>query len=161
MLVILRETVRIINGYMTNHKVSFELQSRVRKYLEYTMKNTNHMEEEKIILNKLNKSLKDELLIESMGKVIKEVAFFKDNFSEQFLEKLAFVLKKRQVSPEEFLYKVYKITVFSKLKNFLIQENTLDESSLFILKKGNIEEVITKKNNESYLPFRQFKVYLT
>lgn len=94
---------------MTNHKVSFELQSRVRKYLEYTMNNTTHMEEEKIVLNKLNKSLKDELLIESLGKIVKAVPFFVDNFSEDFLEKLVFVLKKRQVSPEEFLFRVTKI----------------------------------------------------
>lgn len=112
MLVISRETVRIINGYMTSHKVSFELQSRVRKYLEYTMKNTNHMEEEKIILNKLNRSLKDELLIESLGKVIKGVPFFKENFSEEFLEKLVFIMKKRQISPEEYLYCVLNKPIF-------------------------------------------------
>lgn len=96
---------------MTNHKVSFELQSRVRKYLEYTMNHTANMKEEKLILDKLNKSLKDELLIESLGRIIKAVPFFKDNFSEDSLENLVFALRKRQLSPEEFLYKV-KIFTF-------------------------------------------------
>lgn len=79
------------------------------------------MEEEKIILNKLNKSLKDELLIESLGKVIKGVPFFKANFSEEFLEKLVFIMKKRQVSPEEFLYRVnnfIKISIIKRLNMY-------------------------------------------
>ena len=63
--------MRIINGYMTNYKVNFELQSRVRNYLEYTLKSQSHSEGENVIFKKLNKSLKKELLMESLGKLIK------------------------------------------------------------------------------------------
>ena len=107
---ILRETVRIINSYMRSHNVSFELQSRVRKYLEYTLKNeVTHSDGENNILNKLNTSLKKELLIESLGKIIKAVPFFKNNFSDNSIEQLVFRLKKMQLTPEEFLYRVNSI----------------------------------------------------
>ena len=91
---------------MTNYKVNFELQSRVRNYLEYTLKSQSHSEGENVIFKKLNKSLKKELLMESLGKLIKGVSFFNNNFSENTIEKLVFALKKFQLSPEEILYNV-------------------------------------------------------
>ena len=91
---------------MTSHKVNFELQSRVRKYLEYTLKNESNSEQEKNIMEKLNNSLKNELLIESLGKIIKKIPFLKENFSDSTLERIVFIIKKMQLSPEEFLYKV-------------------------------------------------------
>ena len=94
---------------MTRHKVDFEIQSRVRKYLEYTLKNESNSEEENLILSKLNKSLKEELLMESIGKFIKGISFFKDNFSQDTIEKLVFSLKKVQLSPEEMLFRVQLI----------------------------------------------------
>ena len=102
---------------MTNYKVDFELQSRVRKYLEYTLKNQTNSEAELIILKKLNKSLKKELLMESIGKLIKEIPFFKNNLSENSIEKLTFSLKKIELTPEEFLYTV--INYYIKL-NLLV-----------------------------------------
>lgn len=91
---------------MNNYDVTFELQSRVRKYLEYTLKNESRSDCENTILNKLNKSLKKELMMESIGNFLKGIPFFRDNFTEDSLEKFVFSLKKIQLSPEEFLYKV-------------------------------------------------------
>ena len=99
---------------MRKHNVSFELQSRVRKYLEYTLKNqVSNSDGENNILNKLNSSLKKELLIESLGKFIKQIPFFKNNFSNDSIENLAFCLKKLQLSPEEFLYRVISYSCIS------------------------------------------------
>ena len=98
--------MRVINGYMTRYKVNFEIQSRVRKYIEYTLKNESNSEQENLILNKLNKSLKKELMMESMGKFIKEIPFFKDNFCSETIEKIVFSLKKVQLNPEDFLFNV-------------------------------------------------------
>ena len=63
-------------------------------------------DQDNIILNKLTSSLKNELLIESLGKMLKDIPFLKNNFSTSTIENLAFSLKKMQLSPEEFLYKV-------------------------------------------------------
>ena len=91
---------------MNEYDVGFELQSRVRKYLEYTLKNESHSVGENIIIQKLNKSLKKELLMDSLGKLLQGAKFFKNNFSQQTLENLVFAMKKIQLSPEEFLYNV-------------------------------------------------------
>ena len=91
---------------MSNHSVNFELQSRVREYLKYTVKNESHSAGENEILQKLNKSLKKELLMDSLGKLVNGIAFFKDTFSQGTVEKIVFALKKIQLSPEEFLYNV-------------------------------------------------------
>lgn len=91
---------------MSKYKINFELQSRVRKYLEYTLKNETNADEESQVMKKLNKSLKNELVMESVGRIIKSVPFFKDNFSPKTIEKLTYLLKKINLSPEEFLSNV-------------------------------------------------------
>lgn len=113
-----RETVRIINRYMNKYNVDFEMQSRVRKYLKYNLKNETNSDCEKIILNKLNKSLKKELLMETLGKFLKEVPFFA-NLTVGTLEKLVVSLKKVQMSPEEFLYNVIFLFFHSIIKIFI------------------------------------------
>lgn len=101
--------MRVANRYMTDYEVDFELQSRVRKYLEYTLKNEKNSEEEKNILNKLNKSLKKELLMNSLGCLLKKIPFFAESISEKSLEKIVYSMRKIQMSPEEFLYTVNEI----------------------------------------------------
>ena len=91
---------------MKKHKVNFELQSRVRKYLEYTVQHESNLELENMILNKLNKSLKNELLMDSRGKFIREIPFFKENFTPATIEKIVLSFEKRQLNPEEILYNV-------------------------------------------------------
>ena len=105
--------MRIINRYMNTYDVHFELQSRVRKYLEYTLKNEkNNSDSENLILSKLNKSLKNELLMESVGKFLKEIPFFSENFSNITIQRCVNSLRKLQLSPEEFLFHVKKKFVF-------------------------------------------------
>ncbi len=100
---------------MRNKNVNFELQSRVRRYLEYTMKNESNLEEEQKILLKLTKSLKNEVLMESFGKYIENIPFFRDNFSKSTIEQLSLSLKELSFSPEEIIYKVYfkKTSIFN------------------------------------------------
>ena len=91
---------------MRSKNIDFELQGKVRKYLEYTMyKETNH-EKEEIILNKLTHALKNEVIIQANSKKLYEIPLFSKNFSAQTIEKLAFVIKEVRFSPEEYIYKV-------------------------------------------------------
>lgn len=91
---------------MKNNNVGFELQSRVRKYIEYTMENATNIEGENAVLNKLNTALKDEVLLESYGRLFETIPFFKENFSKKTNEMLAFSLKKLTLSPDEYLFHV-------------------------------------------------------
>ena len=91
---------------MKKQNLDFELQSRVRRYLEYTMKNESNLEEEQKILLKLTKSLKNEVLMESFGKYIENIPFFKINFSKETIGNIVLSLKELRFSPEEFIYRV-------------------------------------------------------
>ena len=108
-----RETIRIINGYMKKNNLDFELQSKVRRYLEYTMKNESNIEEKNSIMNKLTKSLRTEVLLQSNGKFIEDNSFF-NILSNKSKEKVILSLKELRFSPEEF---VYNVSCFNFFKN--------------------------------------------
>lgn len=91
---------------MKSKNINFELQGRVRKYLEYIMhKEINH-EKENEILNKLTFALRKEVILESNGKFLYNTELFSKNFSPSTLQNLSFVLKEIRYSPEEFIFHV-------------------------------------------------------
>lgn len=91
---------------MQSRKINFELQGRVRKYLKYTMFHESNVEKEEYIINKLTDELKKEVILESNGKFLFNTEIFSKNFSAHTLQSLAFMLKQRRYSPEEFIYHV-------------------------------------------------------
>ena len=128
---IFRETVRVINGYMKKNNLGFELQSRVRRYLEYTIKNEkNNNEQMDGILNKLTKSLKSELILQSYQKYIQNSKFFK-NFSSKTQEKIVLSLKVLKLSPEESIHYVLLNKIFPS-KCFFLKRNKKMMILLFI-----------------------------
>ena len=95
----------VVNYYMRRKNISFELQGRVRKYLEYTMQKEKNSEEESKILKNLTNVLRNELTLES-NRMLHQIPFFTSNFSKDFIEELSFCLKEIKLSPEEFVYQV-------------------------------------------------------
>ena len=93
---------------MSTKNLNFELKSRVRRYLEYKMKNESNYDVDACnkILLKLSKKLRDEVILEGFSKYAENIPFFKKNFSQKTLEKLAFSLKEINFSPEEIIYRV-------------------------------------------------------
>ena len=91
---------------MNKNNLNFELKSRVRRYLEFKMKNERNLDTQscELILQKLTKKLKNEVLLESFGKYIENIPFFKGNFSKSTLEKLSLSLRELSFSPEEIIY---------------------------------------------------------
>lgn len=105
----LREAIRIINGYMQDKNLDFELQSRVRKYLEYVMNKDVNDDQENDILGKLNKALKNEVILHSRGRTLGENPLFRENFSKESQEELSLRVRMLTVGPEEILYRVILI----------------------------------------------------
>ena len=103
--------IRVINSYMKKNDLNFDVQSRVRRYLEYTMKNEDNEEGLMNILNKLTKSLKSEVLFDCYGKYIDENQLFK-RFSAKTKEKLILSISEVKFSPEEIIYQVNIIQLF-------------------------------------------------
>lgn len=96
---------------MKEKNINFELQGKVRKYLEYLMHSETDTKKENEVLNVLTTSLKRELILESNGKYINDIPLLKENFSKNTLEELAFYVNELKLSPEEFIYHV-KFIVF-------------------------------------------------
>lgn len=91
---------------MKKRTIDFELQSKVRKSLEYTMHQKTNVEKVDEILNKLTPALRKEVLFASRRKFIERFDLFINNFSKDTLDQLTFSLKEVNFSAEEYIYEV-------------------------------------------------------
>jgi len=117
--------IMVINGYLNKKNINFDLRMRIRKYLEYVWEEeiTNNKAEENSIIDKLSSSLKEELLLETNGNILKGIPFFIYNFSEETLKKLIFKLMEVHYMPGDIIY----------------QQGDYVNNSLYIVWKGEVE----------------------
>ena len=87
--------------------MKFELQGKVRKYLDYMFHKDFDSAKEIEALSKLSNTLKRKLVLDSHVKILTKIPFFNKNFSEETIEELALYLKEIKFSPEELIYSVF------------------------------------------------------
>lgn len=77
-----RTDLNTINDFMRKKKISFDLRTRIRKYLEYIIKGEIVEEDETTsrTIDKLSNSLREELLLEAYGSILNKIEFFSSNF---------------------------------------------------------------------------------
>lgn len=115
--------VMLMNQYMNQKKINIDLRTRIRKYLEYVWEEEHQASKETSdIIEKLSTSLKEELLLETNGKILQTIPFFL-NFSEKTLRKLTFKFKEVHYMPGDIIF----------------QKGEYQSPSLFLLSKGRIE----------------------
>ena len=85
--------------------VDFELQARVRKYLEHLWleEEIEDRETEERIIESLSVSLREELLIQSKGKVLAQFSLFTDYFSDIFLEEICQKVNTVNYAPDDII----------------------------------------------------------
>ena len=89
--------------------IDSDLQVRARKYLEYVWSEEKLTEEnEDELMSKLSKSLREEILLQSHGKILMKFPFLYKNFSEKTIRKLIDLIKTIRFSPEEIIFEVIK-----------------------------------------------------
>ena len=121
----LHRMMNSINAFMKYKNIDFGLKIKIKNYLEYiwqTEKNQNTHETQEII-NKLSKSLKEELLINANGVILKDIPLLSRNFSENTLRKIVYEMKEINLTPGDVIY----------------HENDYDELNLFIIRDGEIQ----------------------
>lgn len=92
---------------MQRKNIEFDLQNKVRKYINFLAeKNSADAEIEKELIGRLNNSLREEVLIRANGIILKKIPFFSKNFTERTLRRLVFVMKQTRFYPEETIYEV-------------------------------------------------------
>ena len=98
---------------MKGKNISFELQSRVRRYLKYIDNKDVSNSQESEVLEKLTKTLKNEVILQAHGKILSQITLLTENFTQKTMNSLAYSMKYLTFSPDEFIYKVDKIIIKS------------------------------------------------
>ena len=129
--------LNVINGYLRQNNLNLDLRIKIRNYLEYTWqeeKISNVEEAQEIINKRLSKSLKDELMLNSNGLVLKSIPLLKKNFSEETLKQLSYEMTECNMTPGDVIYNI----------------NEFDDY-LYIIRKGTVELFIeTQKRNDPF-----------
>ena len=93
---------------MRRKNVEYDLQIKVRKYLEYIWKEEDGGDKQKedIILNKLSSSLRQEILVQSNCKHLSMFPSFFKHFSNETLERITQNLKCLKFAPGDLIFQV-------------------------------------------------------
>lgn len=93
---------------MKRKNLDHDLQTRVRRSLEY-MVNEEEAEQflkEQKLMDKLPFSLKDEVLLQTNGKILADYPTFVKFFSEDVFRHLVRIMKRKRFTPEEIIFSV-------------------------------------------------------
>lgn len=120
-----RKDLNIVNDFMSDKNFSFDLQMRVRKYLEYIRREEKFERNEATMqtIGKLSDSLREELLLEANGSILEGIKLFSSNFTEETMRKTIMIRKERRYMPGDLI----------------IQKDEIHENTLFIIKNGEVE----------------------
>ena len=124
-----QKEVKILNNFMQKNNLNSDLQTRLREYFVFISKeeNSEDLEKEQVIINKLSNSLQHEVILNTTGQALKKMKLFSYNFSELFLQKLVLKMKQKRFVPEEIIF-----------------EEESQENSIFFIVKGKIELFINE-----------------
>ena len=121
---------------MRENNIPDNIQLRVKDNLKYILNNENKINpgELNAILNKLSPSLREILLMNSNGHILKEIPLFSKNFSEELLRELCFQLKEQNYSPDDYIfcvkkyfYLIFHLEIISKMICLMILCITLNK----------------------------------
>ena len=90
----IREKIFGISAYMRSRKISFDLQYRVREYLEYYFRQqTMQSEDIEQSISCLSQDLRNSLIMEANRIVLRDSQIFSKNFSEKFIAKCVNIIQ--------------------------------------------------------------------
>ena len=103
-----QEEFRIINNFLERKKIDSNLQSRINEYLKFIWaeKKTQHNSKEMEIIQTLNENLREELLLESYGGILKAFPLLYQRFTEKTLKNMVNVIKELKFVPGDYIFYV-------------------------------------------------------
>lgn len=91
---------------MNGKNIEFDLQNKVRQYINGLYDNNfDAQEAETNVINKLDSSLKEELLFKANGKILMNTPIF-NKLSTPTLRKMVSVMKKINFHPDDIIFQV-------------------------------------------------------
>lgn len=95
---------------MKSRGLSKALQLRVHKYLEYIHEeNKFGYKNGDLLLSNLSSKLKQEVLMDIYGKILKDYSVFSKNFSNDFLKRISLKMKEMTFAPDDIIIDVFFI----------------------------------------------------
>lgn len=104
-----KEELRIINNFMERKKIDSSLQTRIQEYLKFiwSEKKMHHTKKELEIINSLSGSLREELLLESYGGILKAFPILHEKFTEKSLKEMVSYIREIRYVPGDYIFNVY------------------------------------------------------
>ncbi|CAD8213514.1 unnamed protein product [Paramecium octaurelia] len=101
-----KRKLRIISTYLTQQKISQDLQIQIREYLTFRWENQQVSKNDEVeqLIGQLSTDLKDSLVTESYQQILKKCSLFSIGFSEAFRASLVKVAKEIALQPEQELH---------------------------------------------------------
>ena len=120
---------------MNRKHISSNLQMKVRQYLRFIWQEelTQNADLEDSIMNKLSRSLKEELFLEANGSLLNKHSMFFANFSESMLRCLMYKMKEIRFNPEDMIF----------------SENIPDDCEIYFILKGKVQISISSINRHN------------
>lgn len=114
-----------MNKFMSRKNISSSLQMKVRQYLRFIWQEelTQNAELEDSIINKLSKTLKEELFLEANGSILNKYSMFFANFSENMLRSLMYKMREIRFNPEDMIF----------------SEGNFDDCEIYFIIKGKVQ----------------------
>ncbi|CAK82664.1 unnamed protein product (macronuclear) [Paramecium tetraurelia] len=139
------KTVSLINKFMVKNKIEFDLQTKIRSYLEYIWKEEQEQNDDQVgdVISKLSKQLQEELQFQLRGNILRKCKIMVDTFSESLIKNLLQLMEEQSYSPDERIISV----------------NELDDSALYIITKGDVELIFEGAEMKDKVKRNTFKNY--
>ena len=111
--------MKIVNQYMKCKSLPYDLQGRVREYLEFSFRQETkpEIQGEQIISERLSKNLISEVKTKIHGDILQSIPILRDNFKMETLRLLTPFIKTVYYRPGEIIIEVLLIFKPSKLIN--------------------------------------------
>ena len=99
---------------MRRKKIDFELQGKVRCYLDFILKENinDNSEKEKELINKLGISLRKELLYQANGHILMKSPILKNNLSNKTINRLTEIMIPMELASDDCVFEVYEYSRF-------------------------------------------------
>ncbi|EGR27292.1 hypothetical protein IMG5_198840 [Ichthyophthirius multifiliis] len=138
-------TIQIINNYMSKKNINKDLQQQIREYLEYYLKEStiNDHDKECKIINMLSEPLQKQLMIQANKIALIDSPIFRNNFTENTIQKTVFLIQEIRCTPEEILF----------------YEGDLDDCSIFFILQGKLELFVDSDNNLGKQKINSLKIF--
>ena len=106
-----------ISLYMKKNNIEKNLQYKIKDYIKYMVKEQDELNPDTLakIICMLSPALREELLLNANGKIIKEIPFISNHFNSDTIIQLCLRIKEQTFSPDEYIVLVQK-KLFSFLK---------------------------------------------